>query len=278
MPKRIVDGDALWRSQKLSLVQPLKFRAEFANLIPLALANGVFEADPDLIWSTVYSYNRPDFSRKDVVALLAEFERVGLLVRWQDVNGSPEALNGNHGVIGKVWGYWVGINKPGRLPGESRRGKNERVGPTPPLSVDSIKQPLDSSEQPLGTDLRLGSGLGLGSGSGLGKALRFAQPSVTEISAYVQERNSQIDPQQFFDFYQSKGWKVGNQPMKDWKAAIRTWERRNGETPRKENPGEYLLCTGCTKIDGTHDTWCSVAHPEEHARVVELRRRMKTAR
>ena len=70
---------------------------------------------------------------------------------------------------------------------------------------------------------------------------KFVKPSVEEIAAYCAERNNNIDPQQFFDFYESKGWKVGNQSMKDWKAAVRTWERR--EKPRKilpkETPSKY---------------------------------------
>lgn len=56
---------------------------------------------------------------------------------------------------------------------------------------------------------------------------RFVRPTLEEISAYCQERNNNIDPQAFFDFYESKGWRVGNQAMKDWKAAVRTWERRS---------------------------------------------------
>lgn len=70
---------------------------------------------------------------------------------------------------------------------------------------------------------------------------KFVKPSVEEIAAYCTERNNNIDPQQFFDFYESKGWKVGNQSMKDWKAAVRTWERR--EKPKKvllkETPSKY---------------------------------------
>lgn len=70
---------------------------------------------------------------------------------------------------------------------------------------------------------------------------KFVKPSVEEIAAYCAERNNDIDPQQFFDFYESKGWKVGNQSMKDWKAAVRTWERR--EKPKKvlpkETPSKY---------------------------------------
>lgn len=56
---------------------------------------------------------------------------------------------------------------------------------------------------------------------------RFVKPSVQEIEAYCFERGNTIKSQNFYDFYESKGWKVGNQPMKDWKAAVRTWEQRN---------------------------------------------------
>ena len=59
---------------------------------------------------------------------------------------------------------------------------------------------------------------------------RFVKPTVEEIKAYCTERNNGIDAQSFFDFYQSKGWKVGNTPMKDWRACVRTWERKNKET------------------------------------------------
>jgi len=55
---------------------------------------------------------------------------------------------------------------------------------------------------------------------------RFKKPTIEEIAAYCAERKNNVDPQAFFDFYESKGWRVGNQPMKDWKASVRTWERR----------------------------------------------------
>ena len=61
------------------------------------------------------------------------------------------------------------------------------------------------------------------------KPPRFSPPSVDEITAYCKERKNTVDPQAFADFYASKGWKVGREPMKDWRAAIRTWERRQTE-------------------------------------------------
>lgn len=60
------------------------------------------------------------------------------------------------------------------------------------------------------------------------KALsRFTQPTQEEVSAYCRERGNKVDAQRFVDFYAAKGWKVGNQPMKDWQAAVRTWEQRD---------------------------------------------------
>ena len=66
---------------------------------------------------------------------------------------------------------------------------------------------------------------------------RFTPPTVDEVAAYCGERNNRIDPQTFVDFYASKGWVVGKSKMKDWKAAIRTWEKRDGnsQTERKVN-------------------------------------------
>lgn len=59
---------------------------------------------------------------------------------------------------------------------------------------------------------------------------RFVPPTVAEVQEYCTERGNRIDAQQFVDFYASKGWKVGREPMKDWKACVRTWEKR--ETAR----------------------------------------------
>lgn len=66
-------------------------------------------------------------------------------------------------------------------------------------------------------------------------AKRFVKPSVEEIRAYCQERNNGIDASKIFDFYESKGWVVGKSPMKDWKAAVRNWERmERGKHPTEK--------------------------------------------
>lgn len=57
----------------------------------------------------------------------------------------------------------------------------------------------------------------------------FAPPTLKEISDYCRQKNNSVDPDTFYNFYAAKGWMVGRNKMKDWKAAIITWERRNGE-------------------------------------------------
>ena len=59
----------------------------------------------------------------------------------------------------------------------------------------------------------------------------FKKPSVIDIIDYCKERNNNIDADAFIDFYESKDWKIGKNRMKDWKAAVRTWERRETKKP-----------------------------------------------
>lgn len=72
------------------------------------------------------------------------------------------------------------------------------------------------------------------------RATRFTPPTVEEVAAYCLERKNHVDPQRFVDFYAAKGWMVGKNRMKDWKAAVRTWEQRDGQeakpAPAKGQP------------------------------------------
>jgi hypothetical protein len=80
------------------------------------------------------------------------------------------------------------------------------------------------------------------------KGASFAPPTLEEVAAYCKERGGKVDPQRFIDFYASKGWMIGKNKMKDWKAAIRTWERDDATKPRKpsyqETAAEYRPQTG----------------------------------
>ena len=63
---------------------------------------------------------------------------------------------------------------------------------------------------------------------------RFQKPSLEDIRAYCLGRANNVDPEQFFNFYEAKGWTIGKSPMRDWRAAVRTWEKRGNETPQRK--------------------------------------------
>jgi hypothetical protein len=148
MPKRVVDGDALWASDKLVQVQPEWMRTELANLIPLALPNNSFECDARKIWSRVYAFNRPSITPETVEQILAEYRRVKILFTWQDG--------------GKTWGFWVGSDKEGRCLPPSKILKSAKTGADVPS--EALKEFQSSDCLPVGC-LLPASGLPVGSGS-----------------------------------------------------------------------------------------------------------------
>jgi hypothetical protein len=122
MPARVVDGDAIYLSDKVKALKP-EYRAEYSYLIPLAEANGVFEANPDRIWATAYSYHREGITPGWVRDLFSDLQRVDLLRTWAE--------------SGKTWGYWVGIDKSGRLPGKAHLSRYKNLPPNAPLRIRS---------------------------------------------------------------------------------------------------------------------------------------------
>jgi len=66
------------------------------------------------------------------------------------------------------------------------------------------------------------------------KRKRFEKPTLSEIKAYCIERNNNVDAQHFFDYYESNGWKVGKNSMKNWQAAVRTWEKNSYTNTTKQ--------------------------------------------
>jgi len=55
----------------------------------------------------------------------------------------------------------------------------------------------------------------------------FKKPTIDEITKYLEAKGSSIDPQSFYEYYESVGWKVGKKPMKSWQSAIATWEKKD---------------------------------------------------
>ena len=66
---------------------------------------------------------------------------------------------------------------------------------------------------------------------------KIIPPELEWVKEYCKERNNKVDPEKFFDFYESKGWKVGKEKMKDWEASVRTWEKDDNkkQEPKKND-------------------------------------------
>jgi hypothetical protein len=107
MPKRVIDGDAIWGSNRLTTVPPSAQR-EYPWLYPLADSNGSFEiTNLRTIWGKVY-INRPDVPDvQNLDAILRDYNNRGLLFIWEQG--------------GKRYAHWTNSHKPGRLPPKSRR-------------------------------------------------------------------------------------------------------------------------------------------------------------
>ena len=80
------------------------------------------------------------------------------------------------------------------------------------------------------------AGKGNFSGKRLDKAAQWVKPEPEEIAAYCAERQNGIDPEQFYDYYEANDWRMGQNPMRSWKAAVRTWERKKAGSSGENTP------------------------------------------
>lgn len=112
---------------------------------------------------------------------------------------------------------------PNETPVSSRVRDNTHTN----ISLDNNIQDIDNNNSEA-IERSVGDKKGGAGGKHPGK--RFMKPTVEDIRNYCTERGNAVDAQRFYDFYEAKGWLIGKNPMKDWKAAVRTWEQRNDRT------------------------------------------------
>lgn len=84
------------------------------------------------------------------------------------------------------------------------------------------------------------------------KSTRFVPPTIEEVREYCKERDNNVDAERFVDFYSAKGWMVGKNKMKDWKACVRTWEKRDKEDKPSEKPLDERTRKRYAKYDEWH--------------------------
>ena len=73
------------------------------------------------------------------------------------------------------------------------------------------------------------------------KRKRFEKPTLSQITQYCLERNNNVNAEQFYDYYESNGWKVGKNSMKNWKACVRTWERNGYDKPTAKSSKQNAI-------------------------------------
>lgn len=86
---------------------------------------------------------------------------------------------------------------------------------------------------------------------------RFVKPSVDEVAQFCRERGNAVDAEAFVAFYESNGWKVGRNPMRDWRQAVITWEKRQREerrTQRRAQRQESIVESGIKVLDAINGT------------------------
>ncbi|MDE7355520.1 MAG: DUF4373 domain-containing protein [Rikenellaceae bacterium] len=90
-----------------------------------------------------------------------------------------------------------------------------------------LEKPTTSPTDPTGSAGNTPPGSAAPPSDGERRAKRFVPPTIEEVAAYCAERKNSVSPAKFINYYISNGWRVGKNPMKDWKAAVRTWENNN---------------------------------------------------
>lgn len=185
----------------------------------------------------------------------AEFGRLARALLVYSRTGEFPALNGNERLFkrrvimqeDRAQGSYVQVVEKnranGQLGGRPRKPRETQRNPEKPTETQNNPQKPNETQKTqieIESEIKTEINTPLPNGNKGSKAAtpptretRFSPPSLDEVQAYISERGSAVDAQQFVDFYASKGWMVGKNRMKDWKAAVRTWEKR-----RKEEAGE----------------------------------------
>ena len=115
---------------------------------------------------------------------------------------------------------------------------------------NALEMPCIQDVYSADTQVRLGKvRLGKVSSKGAKTASRFQPATLEEVKAYCEERGNKVDAQRFIDYYNSNGWKVGRNKMKDWKAAVRTWERNEYGNSSGKTYGENGIAISKDKSD-----------------------------
>lgn len=179
-----------------------------------------------------------DLSDKDKLIMYEAISDYSLDLKEPKLTGFPKAL--------------FSLIRP-ILDANIQRWKNGRKGGAPIGNLNAKKQPKNNQKttekQPnKDKDVNKDKEYNIknvniedkSSNNGADKSTRFVPPTLTEVQDYIQKNSYSVDASTFIDFYTSKGWMVGSNKMKDWKAAVRTWQRKQKSSGNSSDIGVVL--------------------------------------
>lgn len=212
MANRVIK-DSIWTSKTLAKIKDYP-QDQWIRFLLMADDWGCLNVDPDVIKGIAYP--KRNETVKQIKELLKVYNDNGMLFLWTDE-------------VGREWGYFTSwdnhnfCNASG-VDNEGKYTKHRRKTPAPPVEElkaysDKFRQVPTKSSYPNPNPVPNPNP----------KNKPFQKPTLTDLSAYIKEKGYSIDPERFYDFYESKGWMVGRNKMKDWKAGVRNWERMGKE-------------------------------------------------
>lgn len=214
MPNRIIK-DSIRTSKTVNKMTDFQYRL-WTYLITYVDDYGRGSADPEIIKGVVLT-RRKGVTESAIADALAALANIGSVLLYE-VDGEPYFCFPN----------W---SEHQRIQTKKSKYPAPEDGVPRKSTVNHGESPLESESNPNPNTNPKESV----------RASRFTRPSVEEVAEYCRERGNSVDAEHFVDYYNANGWKVGKNPMKDWKAAVRNWEKRDADKPAKQEPSGNIF-------------------------------------
>lgn len=215
--RRMIDPN-FWQSEDISRLSPFA-RLLFIGMISNADDEGRGRANINYLKSTIFPYD--DIRVAEVDKALSEVSHNTSVVVYEVAHSRYYAFTN--------WKKWQRVDKPqdSIIPPVPDNSENDSGMILESFSTDSVlkekKRKEENRKEVEGALAREDT-----------PSKKIIPPSLEQVQEYCAERKNGIDAQRFIDFYSAKGWMIGKNKMKDWKAAVRTWERGDRASPGTE--------------------------------------------
>lgn len=161
---------------------------------------------------------KENVSKSDIEKAIRKLESVGLIQTYE--------VDGVNYVQIKTWSKHQQIrNKKSKYP-EPLQSIDINCNQMISNDINCYRNPIQSNPNPIQSK---------------SKDNKFKKPTLLEVEGYIQEKALNVNAHKFIDYYESNGWKVGRNPMKDWKACIRRWNEKDKSKPLPSYMGKGLM-------------------------------------